>query len=1079
MIVRNSLKSVYRTPLKSILFFLLIMSLSTALTLGTALVGMCNALIDECDRSYLTIASLEYRGGRFPDKSVTDPNAAELRSQIDFEGLSKVKGVKAVDRSDTVIASIPGLNRSMSTDSACRNAVVLVVRKLISGNDLGKVEKALYANAIYDASTVNIIYSGPERGSVETPTGSVPAGLPEGTVEKIEEGRTYLLTGFTDGNIAGVITVYVSSVLNQKAVDGGIQQTSCIIDVTDDKKLENGDPRYQQFFDAAEAYELINHSWNARISSDPAVLEPFVEREYALRDGYIYGAHGTEADFQPAEDTIECLLPDIISDRLNLKPGDEFVLDLTQLYFSSIANSYWPGADKGFANGSYAELKCTLSGVITTTANEIPLIYLSGLTTASGGSETDELSGTYDGFCGYTLGTLLLENGRSEKILSEVRKMLPEGVDVAVYDQGYGVVTKAIARLRDDAAGVMAAAIIASAAMLILFAYVFVGRQSDTLVTMYLMGTGRSQIALYVSVAAALVLIPSSIAGSILAGAFSGNLSNMISRTVAQSQTELMRYSSASLGVIKEFDPTVSMPSWPQLVCSVCLILAGLGVCLLFLRSALASVGARPKEIKKVAKKAAEDAKNAQKTAKKPHSAKPLPFSGAGRKYIVLSLLRGGIRSIAVLLAGILMTVFVLVPAAALTSYRRQLKELNEDTVITCYFTDYGGKKRYDLVLLENMIGSIMESEYFSDFHFSLCDNYAITSLIKPLTGDDTGNASAEVTHLDVTVPSPGFSYENFLSNFLNGPKIFYTDKITSAPEFAGRADAEIRWLEGYDDTYFSEERDIFDGIYPRGSNYYSFLRDLREYCIVVPDSFLEEYGVELGDSVEMLVSEDLVTETYKIIGVFRSVSSVSFIYTRQDNCHKIILWPKAGGSAKDSGIVKGRTSFSSGTFLLNKTSDIAEAKKWLRDNGYSRVHAAGFYRLYPIMEDQEYLSSLEKLERNIGYLEKMLPAISALVLLTGFAAAYLLTFRRRVEIATLRSVGETAGRVFAIFAVEQILPALIGACAGMAVWVLIFGAAGPVWLSAAFIAGFALGTAVSVFRMSRANLLDVLSEKE
>jgi hypothetical protein len=1069
MIIRNSLKSVLRTPLKSILFFLLIMSLSTALTLGTALVGMCSALIDECGRSYLTIASLEYRGGRFPDKTVSDPAAAALRSQIDFEALQKLDGVIAVDRSDTAIVSVPRLNRTMSSDSTCKNAVVLTVRKLIGGGDLAKVETALYATVVYEASTIHLVYSGAEEGAELT---------------ELEDGHTYLITGFTNGNSAGVITVYVGSVLNLKASEAGIGQSDCILDVTEDKALQNGDPRYQQFLDAAEAYDLINHSWYARITDDPAVLEPFVEKEYSLRDGYIYGAHGTETEIRPAADTVECLLPDLIAVRMGLEPGDEFTLDLTQLGFSSIANSYWPGADAGFSNGSYTELKCTLSGIITTTADEIPLIYLSGLVPGGVSAESGESGGngglpdTHEGFCGYTLGTLLLKNGIGEKQLAKLRELLPKDVETAVYDQGYGVVTKAISKLRDNAAGVMTAAVIASAAMIVLFAYVFVGRQSDTLVTMYLMGTDKVRIGLYVSAAAALVLVPSAIAGSILAGAFSGFLSDLIGRAVAQSQTELMSYSSASLGVIKALDPSVSMPLWPQIVCSVCLIAAGLAVCYIFLESALGAVGARPKEIKKAAAEKAK-AEKADKAAKKPHTAKPLPFSGAGRKYIVLSLLRGGVRSVAVLLAGILMTVFVLVPATALTSYRRQLKELNENTVITCYFTDYGGKKRYDLVLTENMVGNIVDSEYFTDFHFSLCDNYAVNKVVKAADGGEAPDSEQQTETGLLELPSQGsFSFENFLTNFLNGPKIFYTDKINAAPEFAGRTDAEIQWLDGYDETYFSEERESFEGVRYAGSNFYMFTKDLREFCAVVPDSFLEKYGAELGDSVEMLVSEDLVTETYKIIGVFRSVSTNSFVYTRRDNCHRVISEP-VPGSIKSAGVIKARTSFSCGSFLLTNTSDIAEAKRWLRESGYSRVHAASFYRLYPIMEDEEYLGSLEKLERNIGYLEKVLPAISALVLITGFAAAYLLTFRRRVEIATLRSIGETGGRVFAIFAVEQILPALIGACIGAGVWLLVFGAAELVWLALAFIAGFALGTVVSVFRMSRANLLEVLSEKE
>ncbi|MBO5076253.1 MAG: hypothetical protein J5584_01475, partial [Clostridia bacterium] len=108
MILRNSAKSVLRSPLKSILFFLLVFALTAALTLGTALVAMCDSVLAQCDKTYTTIASLEYRGGRFPDNSVCDLNAAALRSQLDFDALSNLDFVTKTNRSNTAVVSLPG-----------------------------------------------------------------------------------------------------------------------------------------------------------------------------------------------------------------------------------------------------------------------------------------------------------------------------------------------------------------------------------------------------------------------------------------------------------------------------------------------------------------------------------------------------------------------------------------------------------------------------------------------------------------------------------------------------------------------------------------------------------------------------------------------------------------------------------------------------------------------------------------------------------------------------------------------------------------------------------------------------------
>lgn len=1049
MIIRNSLKSVIRSPLKSILFFLLIMALVAALSLGSALVSMCSALMRRCDSTYTTVASVEYRGGRFPEKSVSDKNAARIRAGVDFDALSELKYVKAVDRSDTAIVSLPDFNRILAENSSSQNVVVVVAKKLSNDNAMAKVTSVLYSDALAEDRLINIYVNEPDGKRVPF---------------NGEEGHYYLFTGYTNGDISGVIDVYMSFQVNEKAKSAGIVQESAYIDVTDDKKLENGDPRYDFFFDAANAYALINHSWYARISPDPSFLETFVEKDYTLREGRMY----TEKD---AVNGTKCLLPDVIADCWNVKPGDEVTLILMQTGFSSLTDSYWPETQKKTEAAENAEdgpeygianLKCTVTGIIVTTAREIPLIYLSDL----GGIQPG------DGFCGYTLGTLYLKNGITGAQLEEIRSLLPEGAEIAVYDQGYSVVTESLAKLRGDASGVVAAAAIASLAMLVLFAFVFVGRQSDSVVTMYLMGTPVRSLVLYVVCAAAAVLIPASVAGNIFASVFSGSLTGLIDKSLAGTQSIMSLYSSASLGISIPFTGKITMPVWPGILCAVLLCIAGIAACLVFLHIALRPVSPEAYTVRKEKKE--------KSRSSEPKNAMPLKLSGAARKYILLSIKRGGIRTLAIPLVSALMVVFILVPANALSSYKKQIEELNNNTRIDCYFTDYGGKRRYDLVLMDNMVGVLNESEYFDNFHFSACDPYAVVYTLSKGEGGEQVR-----TEYGESVPSGGFSFDSFLANFMNGPKMFYTDEFTSVPEFVGKQAPEVRWLDGYGYEYFTEERNPFpyttrdDRL---GTNIFKCPVDARELNVVVPESFLEQYKVKLGDSVGMLVSEDLVNEEYKIVGAFHDVGTTNFIYTRRDNVHKTFIiysQVRPGMPTGEMLVVKPRNSSSSGSFRLTDTNRIVEAKEWLKFKGFSRVHESGFYRLYPILEDQEYCESLEKLQRNIGYLEKVLPAMAALVLLAGFAAAYLLMFRRRVEIATLRSIGETSARVFFIFCAEQLSEAVLGTLLCVAIWIAVAGINANMWLSAAFFAGFFVGTVISALRMSRNNLLDVLSDRE
>ncbi|MBR0157645.1 MAG: hypothetical protein IJM24_01025 [Clostridia bacterium] len=1027
MILRNSAKSVLRSPLKSILFFLLVFALTAALTLGTALVAMCDSVLAQCDKTYTTIAALEYRGGRFPDNSVCDLTAASLREQIDFDALSRLGFVKQTDRSNTAIVSLPDLNRVLAENSSAEKACVMEIYSVnISKNYVqARVGHVLYSETLRDGAFVSLHSD-----------------------YNFEPGKRYLISGFSDGASAGISEFWVGTVSNPRAEAAGLTQPEAVLELTEKYSPDSDDPRFEPFRTAADAYNKINHSWYARICPDPSMLEQFVNREYSVREGALY----TAAD---AAEGLCCLLDCNIADRWEVGPGDTVTLILTCTELAPLADSFWPGADSGVpdADKDGVELTVKISGVITTTSREIPPIFLSALPELPGGAETEC-------FSGYNLGTLKLKNGVSSAQIRKLKAMLPEGAEVTVYDQGYSSIAEALGKLRSDAVGVTVAAAVAALAMLTVFAYVFVGRQSNAAVSMYLMGTPVSGLTLYVAGAAALILLPAAALGSFAAYRFSNTLSRLVTRTVESGQSAIRMYSSADLGITKEAEFTAKMSPLPGIICAAATVLAGIAICLVFLFVALRAVSARAYEVKKPRK--AEKAGRGRKLGAR--IAEPLPFSGPAKKYVLISFLRGGIRGAVMLLAAAIMAVFILVPAHALTQSRRQLSALNEGTQIDCYLTDYAGKRRYELVINDNMLSALEESEYFDEFHFSLSDSYLVSSVIR---------AGEEPVVLEEPPSGGGFSYENYVSNFLNGPKMFYTDSIDFCPEFVGRTKAEVTWLDGYDAEYFEQKRlnEAFRNIrYSRG-NICQHYGDLRELCTVVPDSFLEEYGLRLGDEVTLLISDDLVYETYKIIGSFRGVSSSNFIYTRLNNSPKVL---------KDSPmLVRVRMNASSCSFRLKDTLKLQEAKQWLYDSGYSRVHTAGFYRLYPIFEDQEYCEAKQKLERNIGFLEKLLPALAVLLAAAGLAASVLMAVRKQVEIATLRSIGETGFRVFLIFAAEQLLPALLGTAAGMLLW-RIFAGGNPAWfLAPAFFAGFLAGTVAALIRLSGTNLLDVLSEKE
>ena len=247
----------------------------------------------------------------------------------------------------------------------------------------------------------------------------------------------------------------------------------------------------------------------------------------------------------------------------------------------------------------------------------------------------------------------------------------------------------------------------------------------------------------------------------------------------------------------------------------------------------------------------------------------------------------------------------------------------------------------------------------------------------------------------------------------------------------------------------------------------------------------LEKYNVKPGEEVTLAISDSVIIEKYRIVGVFEDLTGMEYIYTRYDNVVKVlktIVDYVFNGSDMEpvyANYLKTRQGYSSGYFELKDTSMIKEAKNWLKTKGFSRVHSAGFYRLYPILNDAEYCESAEKIEKNISYLENIIPVICVFLLIAGFAAAYLLALRRQVEVAILRSLGESDKRVFKMFFKEQLILTLLGTVITILIFI-IFTSPNLYYLMApGFFLGYMAGTGAALGKMSKNNLQEVLSDKE
>lgn len=132
-------------------------------------------------------------------------------------------------------------------------------------------------------------------------------------------------------------------------------------------------------------------------------------------------------------------------------------------------------------------------------------------------------------------------------------------------------------------------------------------------------------------------------------------------------------------------------------------------------------------------------------------------------------------------------------------------------------------------------------------------------------------------------------------------------------------------------------------------------------------------------------------------------------------------------------------------------------------------------------INDSILLNTLEEIHGNIRTLHLLIPVLLLIEGAVGFFAAYLSTQSRLREYAVMRCLGMTRGKVFCVTFLKQLALALAGGILGAVVGIalsgthtlrmLLYGAGG--------ISAFLTGTALSVSRVTRINVMKLMKTEE
>ncbi len=796
------------------------------------------------------------------------------------------------------------------------------------------------------------------------------------------------------------------------------------------------DGTYDRIFDDyARKYEVANSFIRLEASKNVSALEVFQQNILHLQEGR----------FPAAGESGVCVITHDIAQQLNVSLGD--TVDLTVLSSN---------ADDRFELEGTEEKALEIVGIATGSEDHHGCVWVSD----AEGSYTSPLFG-------YQLGQAVLDNATARQAADAIAALCGDNIRVTLYDQGYSAAAQPLQTMQTTATAVTVAAACGTVAVLLLFAFLFVGRQRETVQVLISLGTPKAKICLWLLSGAALICGISAVLGAIIGGA---SLRYIVRAALAASSSLYaadQRYSEAAIGFVKEALQPATVPLWPAIISAVVIFLLALTLCLVFLR--LASKQHTPKRGKQ--------------TVRVPKSGTSTTGNGPLR-FALLSAKRGGWRSVVVPVAALILSVLLGILSYGAQNWSAQIDTLYRDTKITGLTVSTNGRQDTGLLVPATSARALWKSDLLEDIALSIGWNYWLEDEI-PYFGE---GEFAE------------YRKEEWISK---QPQIVALNSFAAAPEFMHGLSPKVTWIDGFDETFLS------------GNEYYSFmttrfyasegaiLRQENEeiaYPCIVSQQFLNRRQLELGEEFYAAMhfkhypwEEERYVKLYPV-GVFEQTSIKANIYvplsfwcdpdwiTGQQDLLEPGERPSIGfrtNEGRDQYLFN-TTNFATCVFTLKQASCLEQLRDYLTENKFSQVRNLSSNRTTILLRDQTFVETVDGLGRYISFSRLLFPVLFAVVALLGFIISWLMISGRRMEFAILRGLGASKVRVFLSFFEEQLALCLCGCILSALALLALTGFGVSQYVAILiFLVCYLSGCALSVIAVGKTNLMRLLSERE
>lgn len=1068
MMIRNGILSTVRAKGKTALFTMLIFILTLSLALGMGLWSYCAQTLTTMDEAYTSIALVEYMGQDYPDSHAADTSARGALEQLG--DMSQIPGVELWETTQTGMALSQGYQRPAGTIPYEDKAVFTVFQitqqfakefytlepdelpeeyliregsfctlktsdgiwehiryysfpseiypKVYVINDKGlklvdqvqgitlDLDWLENEGKVFDYYKQNAIdVNTGESYVVEYLAGSreVPVGYTAIIGKNIYsyEGKSGVLVQIDPGDSGFAPEPGKKYLIHGDMFDSGSSNRAIAIsdfyegcDESPWVELESyDDPILTDsiFTEYAEKYELGNNYIQIESSDQIDALEPFQQGTLYLMEGR----------FPQAGESGVCAITQDIAQQLQLSVGDEIPLSMMQ------ATEFDPFALE--ATGD--QRNWTVVGITNLAEN-----YEGRIWTSRGESLPQSP------LFGYSLGRAVLNNGSAVEVVEQMEAMVPEGVRITLYDQGYSAAAQPLKAMQSTAQGVTFASLVGVLAVLCLFAFLFVGRQQQAVDVMVSLGTPQKSVHLWLLSGATLVAGVAALVGMAVSA---GSMPLLIGLALQAAQSLYAadrRYSDGALGITKEIELPEQVPVWPAVLSAVIVFILALVLCVAFIRQA---------QQKNVLRRG-------KTRIRVPRSGTSVAGTGALR-FAWLSARRGGLRSVVVPAVSLVLSGFLGFLTVTAQGWESQKNNLYENTTITGQFTSVNGRQYTDLRLYDPW--NLCNSGLIDDIQLYTSMTYWLEEDKPTFANTDFGADRME-------------AWENEQPNmvFLNG--------LTVAPEFSYGETPNVTWLDGWDESFLAD------------LGYYEKMMETPWPC-VASSTWMKEKKLELGDEVTVETS-GLGDIPVRIVGAFATSSGSKSMFLPLS----YLCLPPWETEIEEQTLPPG-SSFFGCRFTLTSASDLEDFRAFLAQENYTLPGHMDGRRLVVVLNDYTFTQTVEALGRYITLSQILFPVLFLLMGVMGFVVSWLMVNGRRMEFAIMRGLGASMSRVFGSFFLEQVGLCVAG-CVVSGLALMLLSQQPMVWLACfGFALCYLMGCALAVRAVARANIFTLLTHAD